>query len=106
MRVLRLVGPFTLNTLVAFQETVRKDPGPLTIIDLSDVPYMDSAALGSLLGVHVSCERNGRKYALVGVPERIETLFRTCHVDDFLVIHPDLAAAELSLLGESADGTN
>ncbi len=106
MRILRLTGPFTLTTLFAFQETVRQDPGPITIIDLSEVPYMDSAALGSLLGLHVSCQRDGRKYSLIGIPPRVEVLLRTSRVDNILVIHPTLAAAELSLTGQSAAGPN
>jgi anti-sigma B factor antagonist len=97
-RVLRLVGPFTINTLFEFQKMVRENPGPITIIDLSEVPYMDSAALGTLLGVHVSCQRDNRKYSLIGVPPRLESLFRTCHVDDILVIHPTIEAAEASFI--------
>ena len=36
---------------------------------------MDSTAIGSLLGMHVSCQRDQREYALVGVPGRLKTLF-------------------------------
>ncbi len=102
VRVLRLTGPFTLATIFEFQDIVRRDPSPITIIDLNEVPYMDSAALGSLIGIHVSCQRDGRKYALVGVQPRLESLLRMCHVDDFLVIHPTQAAAEVSLANQVA----
>ena len=62
VRIMRLVGPFTLKNVFEFQTIVRADSSPVTIVDLTDAPYMDSAALGSLLGLHVSCQKDGRRY--------------------------------------------
>src|SRR5215831_12557560 len=76
VRLMRLVGPFTLKNVFEFQTMVREDASPVTIVDLSETPYMDSAALGSLLGLHVACQKDGRQYGLVGVSERIKTLIR------------------------------
>lgn len=84
VRILKLSGPFTLREVFEFQEIVRADPGQNTIIDLTEVPYMDSASLGSLLGFHVACERDGRKYTLVGVSSRLETLFKVAGVGGML----------------------
>jgi anti-sigma B factor antagonist len=84
VRILKLTGPFTLATVFDFQTVVREESSPVTIIDLSGVPYMDSAALGSILGFHVSCQREGTKYGLVGVSDRLKTLFRVAGVDGML----------------------
>ena len=84
MRILKLTGPFTLATIFDFQTVVRENPAPVTIIDVSGVPYMDSAALGSVLGFHASCQREGRRYGLVGVSDRLRTLFRVAGVDQLL----------------------
>jgi anti-sigma B factor antagonist len=84
VRVLKLAGPFTLRDVFEFQAIVRADATPTTIIDLTAVPYMDSASLGSLLGFHVSCEREGRKYSLVGASDRLRTLFKVSGVDGML----------------------
>jgi len=100
--VLKLNGPFTVSTVSAFQDTVRKDPPPAIIIDLADVAYMDSAALGALLALHVSCRKDGRKYALIGVPERIRTLFRVAGVNSVLTTCGSLAEAENLLRGFAA----
>jgi anti-anti-sigma factor len=94
IQILKLAGPFTLAGVFDFQETVRGNPAPATVIDLADVPYMDSAALGSLLGLHVSCQRHNRRYALANVSDRLKTLFRVAGVESLLVICPSLAEAE------------
>jgi len=62
------------------------------------VPYMDSAALGALLGYHVSCQREGHRYALTGVSGRIRTLFQVAGVDGFLMCYdtPEQAEAQLA----------
>jgi anti-anti-sigma factor len=83
--VLKLAGPFVLQGVFDFQTAVRQPAPALIIIDMTDVPYMDSAALGSLLGMHVSCQRDKRAYALVGVSDRLKTLFRVAGVHGMLV---------------------
>src|SRR6266852_904460 len=71
---------------------------PVTIIDVTDVTYMDSAALGTLMGVHVSREKLHQKYAIVGVNERIETLLQVAGVEKILVRYPTVQDA-LKALG-------
>jgi len=93
VRVLKLAGPFTLRDVFEFQEIVRADPPPVTIIDLTAVPYMDSASLGSVLGFHVSCEKEGRKYALRGASDRLRSLFRMSGVDSMLHYAAETAGA-------------
>jgi len=67
VKILKLSGPVTIHNFFDFQEMTRQRPAPrLLFVDLSEVPYIDSAALGSFVGLHVSCESGKRKYALVG----------------------------------------
>jgi len=102
VRILRLVGPFTLRTLIDFQSLVRNGIEQTTIIDLQSVPYIDSAALGCLVGVHVSSQKNNRQYALVGASARIRRLFDVTGVSSILVTYPTLEEAERALLGNPA----
>ncbi len=97
-RILKIKGPLLISNFFEFQQTAREDKSPLLIIDLADVPYMDSAALGSILGIHVSCGRKQTKYALINVAPRIETMFNLSGVRDTLVMFPTLAEAEAALL--------
>ena len=97
VRVLKLIGPFTLKNVFEFQAAIREDPAQLTVVDLAAVPYMDSAALGSLLGLHVSCQRHGLQYALAGAADRLKTLFRVAGVEDLLGSCASVADAEARL---------
>ena len=93
VHVLKLSGPFLLANVFEFQAIVRDSPKPTTIVDLSDVPYMDSAALGAVVGLHISSQRLGHKYALVGPSQRLETMFDVSGVRDLLVVFPTFEAA-------------
>ncbi len=94
IRILRLSGPFTLTGVFEFQSIFRDGNEPVTLIDLTEVPYMDSASLGTLIGVHTSCQRHQRRYALVGVSARLRTLFEVGGVDGILVTYPSLEEAQ------------
>jgi len=97
--LLTVVGPATLATVFDFQNALRNSTSPKTIVDLSGVPYMDSAGLGALLVFHVSCSRNGRKYAIVGTASRIMTMIRVSKVDTVLSLFETTADAEEFLEG-------
>lgn len=101
-RIFRIIGPLTIATLFDFQDKLRRDIAAVTIVDLTAVDYMDSAALGAIIGLHVSCQNNGRRYALAGTSSRIESLFRISHVDTILVRYPTVEEAEQSLRAGSA----
>ena len=69
--VFRLHGPLLLGNFFSFQSMVRNDQSPLLIVDLADVPYIDSAGIGCLVSAHVSRENSGRKLVMAGVSERL-----------------------------------
>lgn len=81
---LRVTGPMILATVFEFQDSLRATTGPKTIINLSGVPYMDSAGLGAVLSFHVSCGRHERKYAITGVAHRLRIMMEVAGVDKIL----------------------
>ena len=95
--VLQLDGPITLSNLFGFQDDFRSLKPPTLIVDMTNVPYMDSAGLGLLLNHYISSEKAGRRLALVGVVPRIMTLFEVSRVDKILAIFPTVQAAFESL---------
>ena len=95
--VLRLSGPITLSSLFPLKDALGALTSKLTILDVSQVPYVDSAGLGTVLMFHVSAEKNGHKLALAGVTERVLSLIRMTRVDSVLSMFPNVEAAERSL---------
>jgi anti-sigma B factor antagonist len=95
--VFTLTGPLTMATLSEFQDVVRAETARVVIIDLTGVPYMDSAGLGAIINAHVSCTKNERRLALAGVPERIRTLLRLTGVEKVLTIFPTAQEAQENL---------
>jgi anti-sigma B factor antagonist len=96
-RILRLTGPLTIQNLFEFQSTLRADPPPALILDLTEVPYMDSAGMGSIINYYVSCQRNGRKLVVAGVNGRVLELFRMTKVERLLTLVTTVAEAEQSV---------
>jgi len=99
--VVRLSGPLTLGSLFEFQDRLRKEAGPAIILDLTSVPYMDSAGLGAVLGVLASCQRHNRGFGVTGVTDRIKTLFTVGRVDGLIPTFDSVEAAE-SKISKSA----
>jgi anti-anti-sigma factor len=97
VRIIRLTGPFVLQGVFEFQSVSRAGNEPVTIVDLTDVPFMDSAALGAVMGLHVSCQRQQRKYGLVGASSRLRTLFEVAGVVAILVTFRTIEEAEEKL---------
>src|SRR5262249_42906372 len=93
-RILRLHGPITISNLFDFQTRVRSNTSRSLILDLSDVPYIDSAGIGALVGAYVNHSKDKRSLALVGVSERVLNALKITHVDTFFRLFDSLAAAE------------
>jgi anti-sigma B factor antagonist len=94
-RILKLNGPITSTTLFGLRDTVRAEQTAKTVIlDLSQVPYADSAGVGALVNAHVSCVNSGRQLLLVAVPDRISTLLKVTRLEAILKIFPTLQEAQ------------
>ncbi len=59
-RILRLQGPVVLGTLFQFQSAIRAKDSSSLIIDFTQVPYIDSAGIGALVGAYVTHNKEGR----------------------------------------------
>ena len=92
--ILTLVGPFTLGNMFQLQSEIRSMKPACLIVDLTSVPYMDSAGLGVLMNYFVSSQGQGRKLLLTGVNDRVKSLFEMTKVDGLLVICDSMEAAE------------
>jgi anti-anti-sigma factor len=99
--ILRLKGPLTLSTLFTLQDTLREISNSDTVIDVSEVPYIDSAGLGTILSHWAHCQRTGHKFALTGVSPRIDVLLEITKVNTVLPMFKSAEAADLSFTGKT-----
>jgi anti-sigma B factor antagonist len=92
-RVLRLTGPLVLNNVFAFQTLLREDTSHSLIIDFTNVPYVDSAGIGALVGAYVTRQNSGRSLALTGVIARIHDALKVTGVEKFFKFFDSVSEA-------------
>jgi len=97
-RVLRLSGPVTISNFFEFQSLVRGNTSRKLILDLSGVPYIDSAGIGALVGAYVNHEKDGRSLALVGVTKRVRDAMQVTRVEQFFRFYDTEAAAHEAIV--------
>lgn len=84
-RVLLLRGPITIETAGHFERAVRNENAETMILDLANVPYIDSVGLGSLVTAHVSHQKTGRCLVLTGVTPRVSKVLEITNVYKFFM---------------------
>ena len=93
--IYRLNGPLTLRNMFDFQSMLRTgEPPPVTIIDLTGVPYMDSSGMGMIINYFVRCQGKGVKLIAAGVNSRVLELFKLTKVDTVIPITATVEEAE------------
>jgi anti-sigma B factor antagonist len=91
--VLVLKGPLVTENLADFQNAIRRENVPTVILDLTEVPYIDSAGLGSLVTAYVTRHKSGQRTVLTGVNPRIVHLLEITKMAHLFPIFPSLADA-------------
>lgn len=95
--VMRPTGDIDLSRAPAFRthiaEVFEKSPMRV-IIDLSSVPYMDSSGVATLVEGMQLATRAGAKFILIGLQERVKSIFEIARLDTVFIIEIDLEAAE------------
>lgn len=102
--VLVLSGPLTASNSAIFQNAMRReDPAETIILDLSEVPYVDSAGLGLLVTAYVTRQKSGRKMVLSGINQRVQRLFEITKVASLFLTFssPEEAIAALNSAGKA-----
>jgi anti-sigma B factor antagonist len=92
--VLRLRGPILISNFFEFQSLVRGSTAPSLVLDLSEVPYIDSAGIGALVGAYVTHQKQGRSLALVGVTQRVRNTMQVTRVEPFFRFYDTVAEAQ------------
>jgi anti-anti-sigma factor len=93
--IYRLSGALTLNSLPALHEQLTgQAPAPRTILDLTDVSYMDSAGMSEIITFQVFCQKTNARLIVAGANPRLLKIFRITKVDGFITLSPTVEEAE------------
>jgi anti-anti-sigma factor len=105
--IFRLSGPFTardmygsltpvaLQKLFDFQSSPGEQSPLVNILDLTDVPYMDSSGLGILVTQFVHCQNRGIRMIAAKVSPRVLELFRMTKVDAIIPMTTTVEDADI-----------
>ena len=106
--IFRFCGPFTardmygtmapigLLNILSFQSTPSEELPALNILDLTDVPYMDSTGLGRIVSQFVHCRGKGIRMIAAGMNPRVQELFKLTKVDSVIPMAPTVEDADIS----------
>lgn len=87
--VLRVRGDVDLRTSPQLREALlaalQTSAGMLRV-DLSQVRYMDSSGVGTMVFAKREVERAGRRLVLIGLQPRVRSVFEITHLDQFFTI--------------------
>jgi anti-sigma B factor antagonist len=98
VHILKLSGPLVLTNLFDFQAKIRADDSNRMVLDFTNVPLIDSAGVGALVGAYVSREKTGRTLALVAVNQRIKSVLDVTRVLSFFKLFDTVEDAEAAAL--------
>jgi anti-anti-sigma factor len=94
--IYKVTGPITVRTMFELQDQLRGVPPRLTIIDMTDVPYMDSAGMGMVINLYVHCTNARTRVVVAGVCCRPLELFKLTKVDTLIPMYETVEEAESS----------
>ena len=93
--VLRLTGSVTMNTLSGLRAQFRDaEPPSHTILDFSNVSYMDSAGLSEIIGHENRCRGKGVRLTLAAVGPRVMSMLHITQLDKVLTLAATVEEAE------------
>jgi anti-sigma B factor antagonist len=95
--ILLLKGAFTSASSGAFTDALAASDSPRVIVDMTEVPLLDSMAIGSLVRAFVSCHKSGRTMALVGLNHRVQNVLHLTGVGPLFDTYLTVAEAEAGL---------
>lgn len=88
--VIRFMDELTINNAFEIRDCVGKenDRGCTEIvIDMSEVTYIDSTALGTMVAIHKEAKENGQKMVISGVNENFRRLLTLTRLDTFFEVY-------------------
>jgi anti-anti-sigma factor len=87
--------PIALHNMLSFNLTPSDQQPALNILDLTEVPYMDSTGLGRIVSHLVHCKGKGIMMIAAGASPRVLELFRMTKVDSIIPMAATVEEADI-----------
>jgi anti-anti-sigma factor len=91
--VVRLNGKLSLETVHNFIQSVRPEPTPHLVLDMSGVSFLDSAGVGALVQIFVHRRNAGKAFALAGLTKQGGAVIQVAGLNKLLPIHASVGEA-------------
>lgn len=97
--VLKLKGNFSSAEVFRFDSSLGeiRNHATYVLVDMEQVKYVDSTALGALLNLAREARARGGDVCLVSVPENVSQLLRLMYLDSYFITFPDIDHAQAEL---------
>ena len=93
--------PRSTNCRVDITAAAAEQPKLPVVLDLSQVSFIPSLGLGTLVMLMRNLKKNGQRLLLVGVQPEVRTVFAITRLDKLFEMHANLEAALSHLRGTS-----
>ena len=96
-RILRMSGRLGLDTVPEFLKEIRAANDPVVILDFTELSYIDSAGVGSLVQTLATLKKSDRRLALAAVNDRVRAVLEITRVHNLFPHFATLGEAEEKL---------
>lgn len=99
--VVEIVGEINILDVNDFKESIKKkiseENSKKIIVDMKQVPFMDSSGLGMLISLYKFVNENQGKIVYTGLSEYILKILGFAKLDKIFIISDDIKTAKLAL---------
>src|SRR5260221_669914 len=88
LKVIVLTGALTIETVTEFNQSLRDDPAPILLLNLTKLEWLDSAGVGSLVQLLVRRAKGKASLALAGLSPRNNAVLQIAHVLNLFSLFP------------------
>lgn len=106
LKVVALTGGLTLETVASFNQTLREDPAPVLLLNLTKLEWLDSAGVGALVQLLVRREKSKSKLALAGLSPRNNAVLQVAQVLRLFGVFPTIEEALAHYAQSGASGVS
>jgi anti-sigma B factor antagonist len=88
LKAIALIGSLTLETVAAFNQTLREETSPVLLLNFEKVEWLDSAGVGALVQLLVRRAKGKASLALTGLSPRNHGVLQVAHVLNLFSVFP------------------